>query len=738
MKDVFNKFKHHINDREDIKYMNPENGFVRLCSLLPYRVYDKLDKLYLNEQGYGFILEATPMCGASQEVVDVLSGMFTEGMPNGCSIQIYNWASPKVAHIFDKFTVSREGGIYSKLAEKRTEFFRKANWESISHNPYLIREFRVFIAVSINDKGKHSSEEVLTGFRKQLITTLKNVGMESVEMEPNAFLSLIEEWLAPSLDNRRPDIKWDEFQTLNEQLIVPNRDVEVTPDGIIINNDRESFEVRSYSARNFPDYWAQWNNVDLIGDMFSDYARLACPFLSVLTLCYGNDEIGKDYAQFKLVRSSQANSSGLGRFVPQLAEKEKDWRFVVDKLAKGQKLIKAVYQVVLFSKANEAEKNERYLLSLYKTKGWNLYSEKYLQLHAFLSALPFIISAGMQEDLKKFRRLKTMVTWTAANIAPLIGEWKGMQDPTMMLIGRRGQPLFWNPFSNPSGNYNVAVVGKSGSGKSVFMQELVSSLRGAGGQVIVVDDGRSFMNSCILQGGTFIEFSNENPVSINPFSIVNEQEFNNNPDYKGEVIQLLNLIIRQMCRNEVKTDDYENSIIARAINRITSEKKCKASISDIQEYLENSPEIEAKRLSEMIKPFAVGGSYSRYFEGEANIALTSLLYVFEFDQIKSKPELQRIVLMVLIFLVTEKMFHGDRKRTTSLVIDEAWSLLHGNAFAEFTSGCQYFSSSVTPAAQVSICLPPAVLNSKLLARDGLLFISDQISFELINSSNVNR
>ena len=100
-----------------------------------------------------------------------------------------------------------------------------------------------------------------------------------------------------------------------------------------------------------------------------------------------------------------------------------------------------------------------------------------------------------------------MVSWTCANLAPLQGEFGATDSPLMMLFGRRGQPLFWNPFANKEGNYNTAVIGKSGSGKSVFMQELVASIRGFGGKVYVIDDGRSFMNSCRLQGGEFVEFS---------------------------------------------------------------------------------------------------------------------------------------------------------------------------------------------------------------------------------------
>src|SRR3546814_6767130 len=76
-----------------------------------------------------------------------------------------------------------------------------------------------------------------------------------------------------------------------------------------------------------------------------------------------------------------------------------------------------------------------------------------------------------------------------------------------MLIGRRGQPFFWSPFENAAGNHNVAVVGKSGSGKSVTLQELCASLCGAGARVVVIDDGRSFEHSAKLQGGAFVEFT---------------------------------------------------------------------------------------------------------------------------------------------------------------------------------------------------------------------------------------
>ena len=68
------------------------------------------------------------------------------------------------------------------------------------------------------------------------------------------------------------------------------------------------------------------------------------------------------------------------------------------------------------------------------------------------------------------------------------GEFLGGNMPHLMFIGRRGQPFFWSPFENKAGNHNVAVFGKSGSGKSVALLELCAALAGIGARVIVIDD----------------------------------------------------------------------------------------------------------------------------------------------------------------------------------------------------------------------------------------------------------
>ncbi|KJV70987.1 ftsK/SpoIIIE family protein [Orientia tsutsugamushi str. UT76] len=70
----------------------------------------------------------------------------------------------------------------------------------------------------------------------------------------------------------------------------------------------------------------------------------------------------------------------------------------------------------------------------------------------------------------------------------------------MLLAGIRGQIMYWSPFGGallpalnkhgvaPNENFNLCIAGVPGSGKSVFMQELMLSVLGVGGKVFVKVD----------------------------------------------------------------------------------------------------------------------------------------------------------------------------------------------------------------------------------------------------------
>ena len=88
------------------------------------------------------------------------------------------------------------------------------------------------------------------------------------------------------------------------------------------------------------------------------------------------------------------------------------------------------------------------------------------------------LADGLAADTKRLKRFKTALSTTAANMAPVLGEYLGDAHPHLLLIGRRGQPFFWASFETEAGNHNDAICSKSGSGNCVMLQQICAVLRG--------------------------------------------------------------------------------------------------------------------------------------------------------------------------------------------------------------------------------------------------------------------
>lgn len=736
----FNKLQHKINEmfgdnsissKKDINKYN----YQLIADLLPYRVYDDKKRIFINENSIGFTLESTTLIGADENVIKTISGIFSDALPLGCTVQFLNYASPKIGSVLDEWKEPRinQGGIYSKLAEKRIEYLKEANQKSLfTTSPYTLKNFRLIISVSLPIENIHKSivDKLLNGisgetkdstfqnliqdlvsFRQKLMKAMETVGLISNEMNPKDLIEFLDSILNFDFNPYPKKIIYDELQPINQQIIDLDNVLKCNKNELIFFADdkKKKFHTRCFSVKNFPSYFAQWQCRDLIGDFFQDLRRMDSPFLISFSVTLPhNEESLRNRAKQKDFNSTRMSNSEISKYIPEMRESAKEWQFVNQKINGGERLLKSVYQVAIFAKEDEIEVAEQAIKSIYKTSGFDLVRDNYINLPSFLALIPFTQSEGLFNDLEKLGRTKTMVSWSVANLAPLQGEWRGMGSPCMMLYGRRGQPLFWNPFKNTEGNYNCAIIGKSGSGKSVFMQEVAASFRGFGGKVFVIDDGRSFMNSARLQDGEFIEFSDQSQICLNPFSVVDKEVMESKAEYKGEVINLIKSMIRQMCEGQAGTEKIsmvQDRYIEEAVQKAWEEKGSDASISDVQMFFKNHEDKRAQDLAILIQPFSEG-IYSRFFKGKSNIKLNNPFMVFELAELKNKKDFQAIVLMFLMFLISENMYFGDRKTPITLIIDEAWDLLHGEGSKTFIEGLarrarKYYGNIITGTQSVN-------------------------------------
>jgi len=79
----------------------------------------------------------------------------------------------------------------------------------------------------------------------------------------------------------------------------------------------------------------------------------------------------------------------------------------------------------------------------------------------------------------------------------------------MDMTGKEGQIKYTD-------NSNYFCLGPSGSGKSYFMNSVMRQFYMQNTDVVIVDTGNSYESLCNINHGTYITYSKEHPISMNP------------------------------------------------------------------------------------------------------------------------------------------------------------------------------------------------------------------------------
>lgn len=124
------------------------------------------------------------------------------------------------------------------------------------------------------------------------------------------------------------------------------------------------------------------------------------------------------------------------------------------------------------------------------------------------------------------------------------------------ITGKEGKVKYTN-------NSNFFVLGPSGSGKSFFMNSVMRQYYEQDTDVVIVDTGDSYEGICNYFEGTYISYSKEKPISMNPFKIT-ELEYEEN---FGEKKNFLKSLVFQL----FKGTDYPTKIEDTIINQTITE-----------------------------------------------------------------------------------------------------------------------------------------------------------------------
>ncbi len=704
-----------------------------MANLFPYETYDEKTRLFRNRDSIGFVLETLPLTGASEEMQKEVSSLFQYILPEESSLQTILWADPHIGGICDFWKEGQRGQnpVIRKLAERRAEFLKGMAFDS-PQSPYILRNFRCFLAYSQPDCGNNPvAVEGVTQILSQLKTALEMLRLPVTVWHPEDLINTLEGMFCidPAITHAR-NRRWNPMDSLQSQISSADSNLIVGSNGLSLNHG--TVQARTYKVRNYPELWTLHAMGMLIGDAERDMAQIPCPFL----IHYGVHVPKQDSPQKKV--SSKAfyveaqSQSPVAKYMPSVQQEAAELKFVRENLAKGERIVQTSFTVVLFAPLStrpkvgsqprdgsqpeagsqprvgfqpEADfqgvtqnstheptlpKAEQILKSLFQGQEWRLESNWGLHLPMLLSVLPMSWGQGMVKTLSNLKKLKTTQSTESANLLPLQGEWHGTPSPAMILAGRKGQIFTWSPFDSAS-NYNISLLGQSGAGKSVFMQEIVRSILGSGGRVIVLDIGRSYQKLGQILEAQFIRVTNQSrrsapggtspsgtspcDLSLNPFSDL-EKRRENDQDYRNHLTMIRQVLISMLSLSG-SLEDLENSFLEMALDVVTAQKGPEAEVSDVAAWFLAHADPRVNDMGTRLYSFTRDGIYGKFFTGKSTVSFTNRLLIVEFEDIRENKELSAVLLQTLIVNISNIVYRGDRKTKSALVIDECWEFIKG-------------------------------------------------------------
>jgi len=643
-----------------------------LSDFLPYEWYDPETGLFISEKSVGFILETAPLVGNNENMQKELSNIFTQILPEDSSLQALIYADKNIGDILEHYVKIREHSseVVQALAYKRAEYLSKLAIKSHLF-PYVLRDFKCFMSVCLNLNDplsiamKHAQK-----IKTQMTATLNVVGVSNRTLSADGLIRFLDGIFNADFSNTSPSAKkWNRFDEINNQIIANDTDFIVEDD--LLKLRKEKTEIKTFIVTGYPPEWTLAQMSELIGDMFRDSRQLSCPFL----MHYGVyiQKQSNDVAKIAMKTSMVEKQihSPIGKYIPNIERECAELQYAQTCLNKGERLVKTQFSIVLLARKGEISAAEQTLKTMFSSMLFRVESNVGTQLPSLLTVLPLSWHRDTIALLEEFKKLRTTISVESANLVPQQAEWKGTRTPAMLLGGRKGQLIQFCPFDNTAGNYNVTVVGRSGAGKSVFMQELMSSTVGLGGRVFVLDVGRSFEKTCYMLGGQFIQFSSNADICMNPFSNLDV----NNQEAIEDTLAMLKSVIQLMAAPINGVSDKGAALLEQATNEAFKKYKNETTITDIANYLLSLEDEQAQDLGKMLYPYTEAGVYGKYFNGKSNVNLDNNIVVIELEELKEKKELQSVVVQMMVINITNKMFLGDRKTPFNIVFDEAWDLL---------------------------------------------------------------
>jgi conjugal transfer ATP-binding protein TraC len=669
-----------------------ESPAEQFASWLPYRAYCRDDKLFVNRHGsLGFMLEVMPQSGADERMVEVLLSLYTN-CPKDTGIQCHLFGSPQVRSVLtayanqrvedeDQYERSREHGrparnenLFRKLARQRVHHLLDGTQKSLTNGyHFTIRDLRLMVSVTVPGDGHDvAKREELCALRDTMSVTLNAASFPNHVCGVDELINWCAQFVNAGRMTRSEQFKlhYDDGREICDQMVDFDTVQDAHAEGLLLSRlgSEAQMEARFLSIKSFPERFALWQMGGLIGDLMQPALQYNAPFLLTMGVHILDPIETRAAVTGNNIRATQNAGSKMAAIMPDVDKKQRDWRAAADAYDLGGSLVSMYHQLALFTTPERAAAASETARAIWRARGFELNADIYMHRQALLASLPMTLTPAFHRDLKKMRRVTRKSMANAIHLAPLIGEWRGTRTPTLVLAGRRGQLTTLDLFDNDLGNANAAVVGAPGSGKSVFLNELAWSYRSVGAKIWMMDLGRSFEKLCRKANGTYIEFTANSAINLNPFSMIRDIR---------EDMDMLVPAIAKMCSMQHRLEEVQYKAISTVLLRQWEQYGCDMTMTAMRDAFKGGaiPDLgihddqRIRDLAIMLNPYAKGGQYERFFEGANNVDFSNEFIVIENEELKRRPDLHAVVNILLLYQITAEMYLTRNKRKL-LIIDE--------------------------------------------------------------------
>ncbi len=670
--------------------------FPQFSRVLPYKDYDSETGLFINQKTVGFILEARPLPGANEHIVGSLENLIRTKLPRNVPVTI-NLVSSKLVGDDIEYGLREFSWSGSKAGDfnaiTRAYYLRAAEKHFAlppgMDLPLTLRNYRVFISCSMPRKKNSNAQIIeLQNQVKIIRASLQGAQIPTKALDEKGLVEMVSELINPNPGEmyRRPK-KLDPYQELNYQCVDDSFDMEVMANHLNIGLlDRNGVErhtrVLNYHLARDPEIAFLWTSADNYANLLNPELSISCPFVITLTLMVEDQVKSQNEANLKFLDLEKKSKTSYAKYFPSVEKEVKEWGDIRQRLSSNSSsLVSYFFNVTAYTEDDPeaALATEQEILNSFRKGGFELIAARYQQMRNFLSILPFKAGEGIFKELQAAGVVRRAESFNVANLMPVVADSplapSGLLAPTY-----RNQlafiDLFYTGMNNT--NFNMAVCGTSGAGKTGLIQPLIRSVIDAGGYSWVFDMGDGYKSLCENMGGVYLD---GDTLKFNPFANVLDD---NNFDASAERIRDQ---LSVMASPNGNLDEVHEGLLLQAVKAAWLTKHNKARIDDVVDFLQEAKDSETyadsptirSRLDEMIillDQYTVNGIYGSYFNSdEPSLNDDARMVVLELGGLESRPSLLVAVMFSLIIYIENRMYQTPRNLKKLNVIDEGWRLL---------------------------------------------------------------